>query len=309
MPALCANQMAQCPTIQSSALGHRRIINSGCACILVKICAIAGKTLASERFLAIYSPTSLAPFLKKVRQVEMRQAIARVACLSSNQQDKMKTKTIITLTLSLGLWMTLVLGCSLLKKGPISSEGGGSSSTSKDYFPLRVGDSWMYRSTTADGKQSEFTIKVLSEEKENGDPLYLTETVSSFQPIHDWYSKPNGWVLLHREEYVKTGAKSEFQPTRQLLKNPLVSGDSWTWKGKGMMGIEIDESNEVAGPEAVSVAAGKFTAMKVTTKVIQGGAPVTKIYWYAPGVGLVKSMTDTGAVKSNTELLEYSVKP
>jgi len=33
---------------------------------------------------------------------------------------------------------------------------------------------------------------------------------------------------------------------------------------------------------------------------------VSKTYWYAPGVGLVKSITDTGAVKSSTELLEYS---
>ncbi|HEX3086945.1 MAG TPA: hypothetical protein VHP99_20565, partial [Pyrinomonadaceae bacterium] len=90
-----------------------------------------------------------------------------------------------------------------------------------------------------------------------------------------------------------------------FLKNPLTSGDSWTWKGKGMMGLDIDESNEVTGPETVTVPAGRFEAMKVTTKVVQGGAPVTKTYWYAPGVGLVKSMTDTGAVKSTTELLEH----
>jgi hypothetical protein len=107
---------------------------------------------------------------------------------------------------------------------------------------------------------------------------------------------------------VKTGAKAEFQPTRQLLKNPLSNGDSWQWKGKGMMGLDIDESNAVSGPEAVSVAVGKFTAMKVTTRVVQGGTPVTKTYWYAPGVGLVKSMTDTGAVKSTTELVEYDLK-
>jgi len=55
----------------------------------------------------------------------------------------------------------------------------------------------------------------------------------------------------------------------------------------------------------VSVAAGKFEAMKVITKVVQGGAPVTKTYWYAPGVGLVKSMTDTGSVKSTTELIAH----
>jgi len=188
--------------------------------------------------------------------------------------------------------------------GPGSGGSGGSS----DYFPLTAGNSWKYESTTADGKKSDFTIKVLNEEKENGNPLYLVETVSTF-PIHDWYSKPSGWVLLHREEYVKNGTKAEFEPTRRLLKNPLTNGDSWDWKGKGMMGLAIEESNAVSGPEIVTVAAGKFTAMKVTTKVVQGGAPVTKTYWYAPGVGLVKSMTDTGAVKSNTELVEYNLKP
>ena len=206
------------------------------------------------------------------------------------------------------LLLALVLGCSYLKKGPTSGgvSSGGLSSGAKDYFPLNVGDSWKYRSTTADGKQSDFTMKVLNEAKENGNTLYVVETVSTFQPIHDWYSKPSGWVLMHRQEYVKAGQKAEYQPTKQFLKNPLTSGDSWTWKGKGMMGLEIDESNEVSGPETVTVPAGKFEAMKVVTKVVQGGAPVTKTYWYAPGVGMVKSMTDTGAVKSTTELLEHS---
>jgi hypothetical protein len=220
----------------------------------------------------------------------------------------MKTnKSVATMFGVTALLLGLVLGCSYLKKGPSSGglSSGGMSSGGKDYFPLNVGDSWKYRSTTADGKQSDFTIKVLNEAKENGNTLYLVETVSTFQPIHDWYSKPSGWVLMHRQEYVKAGQKAEYQPTKQFLKNPLTNGDSWTWKGKGMMGLEIDESNEVSGPEAVTVPAGKFAAMKVMTKVVQGGAPVTKTYWYAPGVGLVKSMTDTGAVKSTTELLEH----
>ena len=221
----------------------------------------------------------------------------------------MKTNnTVVSLLVALTLCLAAVLGCSYLK-GKRSSGGGlgPGASASKDYFPLGAGDTWKYRATTADGKQSDFSIKVLNEQNEKGKPLYLVETVSAFQPIHDWYSKPDGWVLMHREEYVKTGTKAEYQPTKQFLKNPLVSGDSWQWKGKGMMGLDIDESNQVSGPESVSVPAGKFEAMKVTTKVLQGGAPVTKTYWYAPGVGMVKSMTDTGAVKSTTELLEYSI--
>jgi len=74
------------------------------------------------------------------------------------------------------------------------------------------------------------------------------------------------------------------------------------------MGVEIEESSRVMGAELVEVPAGKFQAMKVETKIIQGGTPVTKIYWFANWIGMVKSMTDTGSVKSTTELLDYSFK-
>ena len=75
-----------------------------------------------------------------------------------------------------------------------------------------------------------------------------------------------------------------------------------------MLGVSRSEKNEVLGPEEVVVPAGKFTAMKVVTSVVQGGAPVSKVYWYAPYVGLVKSMTDNGSVQSQTELLHYNFK-
>jgi hypothetical protein len=48
--------------------------------------------------------------------------------------------------------------------------------------------------------------------------------------------------------------------------------------------------------------------MKVESKVNQGGTAMTKTYWYANWVGLVKSMTDTGAVKSTSVLVDYSFK-
>ena len=114
----------------------------------------------------------------------------------------MKTnKPVTSLLAALTLLLALVLGCSYLKKGGPSSGGlsGLGLAGSNDYFPLRVGDSWKYRSTTADGKQSEFSIKVLSEDKENGNPMYMVETVSTFEPIHDWHSKSGGWVPMHRQ--------------------------------------------------------------------------------------------------------------
>lgn len=172
-----------------------------------------------------------------------------------------------------------------------------------DYFPLRAGDSWSYRSTTADGKTSEFTMKVL----DVADGVHHVRIESGF-PIEEWYAKPAGKVVWQKESYVKSNQTVAFDPARQYLQNPLASGASWSWKGKGNMGVDVDESSSVSGPESVAVPAGTFQAMKVTSKVVQGGATVTKTYWYANWVGLVKSMTDTGSVKSTTELVDYSFK-
>jgi hypothetical protein len=177
-----------------------------------------------------------------------------------------------------------------------------------DYFPLRVNDWWKYKSTATTGT-SEFTIKVLNVEKQtDGTTLYEVETLAGKFAIHDWYSKPAGWVMAHKQLYVANNNSATFEPVRQFLKNPLGAGATWSWKGKGMMGVAIDETSKVVGAEEVIVPAGKFQAMKVTTSVMQGGAPVTKTYWYANWIGLVKSMTESGTVKSTTELVDYSFK-
>ncbi|HQR37154.1 MAG TPA: hypothetical protein PLF26_02040 [Blastocatellia bacterium] len=173
-----------------------------------------------------------------------------------------------------------------------------------DYFPLRVGDWWSYKSTTADGKVSEFKMSVLSEDT----GVFLVEIQSAW-PIQESYSKPAGWVMWHRESYTKNAQMNViFDPPRQYLQNPLATGATWSWKGKGMMAVDIDETSQVEALDVVTVPAGTFKAMRVVSKVLQGGTTVTKTYWYANWIGLVKSMTDTGTVKSTTELVDYSFK-
>lgn len=177
-----------------------------------------------------------------------------------------------------------------------------------DYFPLRVNDWWSYRSTTADGKVSEFTMKVTGSEQATSGTIYLVEIQSAW-PIHEWYSKPDGAVMWHRERFPKNqNMEVAFTPTRQYLKNPLAAGATWSWKGSGMMGTPIEETSTVSGPESVTVPAGSFKAMRVDSRVTQGGAQVAKSYWYANWVGLVKSTTESGGVKSTTELVDYSFK-
>lgn len=176
----------------------------------------------------------------------------------------------------------------------------------RDYFPLRVGDSWTYRNDIGD---TEYTVKVLSSEKQaDGTNLYLVEKQVGLA-IHSWYSKPAGLVLMHREAYPEQeGLDVRHEPARQFLKNPLVAGTKWFWKGKGITRQDVVESYQVFGPEVVKVAAGTFRAMKIVSKVSDGEAAMTKTYWYADGVGLVKYLTEGAQLQNGWELVSYSFK-
>lgn len=175
----------------------------------------------------------------------------------------------------------------------------------RDYFPMRVGDSWTYRQDEGD---AEYTVKVLSAEKQaDGTTRYMLEKQAGAQ-IKSWYSKSNGWVLMHGESYVGQELKSTYEPPRQFLKNPLVAGGKWNWKGKAITNMDATEFNEVIGPEMVKVPAGTFRAMKIVSKIDDGGAAMTKTYWYADGVGLVKTTSEGRQIKYGWELKDYSFK-
>lgn len=176
-----------------------------------------------------------------------------------------------------------------------------------DYFPLPGGAWWKYKSTTDAGATSEFTMKVAGEEK-LGDVTAILVDIESAWPIREWYSKGGGVVSWHKEAYLKNNQSAVFSPTRIAMKNPLASGQTWSWKGKGVMDVAIDETATVSGVEDVVTAAGTFKAVKVSTTVIQGGATVQKTYWYANWIGLVKAITDTGTIRSTTELVDWSFR-
>lgn len=174
-----------------------------------------------------------------------------------------------------------------------------------DYFPLRVGDSWTYRGVDGD---TEYSIKVISEEKQaDGTLRYLVEKLAGAK-IQTLFSKTSDWVLMHSERYPDhEGLRAKYEPARQYLQNPLVAGSKWEWNGKDYTQTEVRESNKVVGFENITVPAGKFRAMKVVSE-ITGAGRMTKTYWYADGVGLVKTTTDGGQIKYGSELKDYSFK-
>ncbi|MEY2564726.1 MAG: hypothetical protein QOH88_2919 [Verrucomicrobiota bacterium] len=175
-----------------------------------------------------------------------------------------------------------------------------------DYFPLRVGDSWNYRNTTGD---AEYSLKILSEEPQpDGSIRYTMEKLAGVR-ILDFFSKTPGWVLLHWENYPEhEGLQAKYDPAKQYLQNPLKAGFQWTTISKDPTQTEVTEKNKVVGFETVMVPAGKFRAMKVVSEVSGGVAHMIKTYWYADGVGLVKTTTDGGKLKYGFELIDYSFK-
>ena len=197
---------------------------------------------------------------------------------------------------------TIVLGILLLAaNAPAQKPKPGA-----DYFPLRAGDSWTYRNT---GDDSRYTIKVLSEEPQaDGTILYQVELRAGVIVLK-FFSKPKGWVLLHADRYPEhEGLEAKYEPPKQYLPNPLKTGLKWNWAGRDYTSTEVTEASEVTGSETVTVPAGKFRAMKVVSKITGGAAVMTKTYWYADGVGLVKTTTEAGEIKYGSELIDYSFK-
>jgi hypothetical protein len=174
-----------------------------------------------------------------------------------------------------------------------------------DFFPLRVGDSWTYRNNESGG----YSWKVLSEEPQEGGPARYVVEFRSEVIILNIFSKAAGWVLLHSENYPEhEGLKSSYDPPKQYLPIPLAAGKKWEWTGKDPTQTERHESSHVVGFENVTVAAGKFRAIKVVSQVSAGAIPMIKTSWYAEGVGLVKTRTEGGQIKYGSELTDYSFK-
>src|ERR1044071_1565580 len=141
---------------------------------------------------------------------------------------------------------------------------------SKDYFPLRVGDLWTYRNSA---DQSQYILKVLGEDKQaDGSVRYQVEKLAgpkdSQVKIHLWFSKAKGWVLLHREQYPEhEGLEAKYEPPKQYLPSPPAPEAKWEWSGRDYTQTPMQEESRVAGVEEVTVAAGKFRATKVVSKV------------------------------------------
>jgi hypothetical protein len=176
-------------------------------------------------------------------------------------------------------------------------------------FPHTPGDSWEYVETAgAETNQAstrvqagkapgEFTV----EYRRNGE-LVLRET----------YRAEADGVYRTAAGLEESG---RIVPPMPVLRLPLAKGASWSWTGTlklADLAIPGKASFKVGGIEQVKSPAGTFDAWPVVqtlTLAPPGTTPqvVNVTQWVAPGVGLVRTETRSGAEKTSTLLTSRKV--
>jgi hypothetical protein len=89
---------------------------------------------------------------------------------------------------------------------------------------------------------------------------------------------------------VTSGGKDLPEPV-VMLKLPAKTGETWT-RGDSATKTTLTTGKE----EEVEVPAGKFRAIPVTAEFDRGGQPTKTTVWYAPEVGMVKTVTTAGGI-------------
>jgi hypothetical protein len=171
------------------------------------------------------------------------------------------------------------------------------------YYPTKEGDKCVYEARTGTST-TEYTETVTKVETKDGKLVVSVgrELKDEVIPISKVEVSEKG---LFR---VASGNQDLAIPT-PLLKLPAKAGDSWTNEPAVPDGaVKRTVKYTVGKEEEVEVPAGKFKAVQVEVEQIIEGRERTLVttYWYAAGVGVVKSTMNAGGKERTVVLKSFT---
>ena len=198
----------------------------------------------------------------------------------------------------------------------------GCSSAGSNYFPMSIGDYWVYRTNFG----PKLIVKVVRKEKVKDYDTYAIESYVDVEgeemPVRsneDYYAKTDQGILKVKRVVTSDKAEIYFDPPETFLRETLIPGKKWQWKGK-QGNVEAEFTCEVAGREKVHLMGRDFDCIKV----MREGSPVDRkelkyqiIRWYAPGIGIIREVSvENGLAPDETiktvtsvfELMDYRVR-
>jgi hypothetical protein len=120
--------------------------------------------------------------------------------------------------------------------------------------------------------------------------------------LSEWYREDAEGLLVAKR--TENGQPTVFDPPQKWLSAGLLAGDAWDWSAPD---APVSMHTTVAGEESVSVPAGAFQAVKVSSDLTAQGQIPIRVHqdrWFVRGVGFVKEDTTTTAA---THLLSHVV--
>ncbi|QEL17593.1 hypothetical protein [Limnoglobus roseus] len=173
------------------------------------------------------------------------------------------------------------------------------------YYPTTVGTKWVLETKAGDAT-TESTVTVTGVVEKDGVFRVTTETVRATAAA----AGPRATAVTHEVSAAGLAtvarAGAELKIPQPLLKLPAKKGDTW---GVGNGPAAGGMTYTVGEPVEVEVPAGKFKAIPVerTESGAAGGTPFTSTLWYAPGVGLVKSVVKLRDQERTTVLKSFTL--
>jgi len=181
----------------------------------------------------------------------------------------------------------LALGAVILM--PAAAPGGG---PGDDLFPATQGSSWTYSGTAGRSPLNEMAT-ISSAKKAAGKTNIVIRWTKNGRALQEGYEVTASGVA---QTNAGSTGQDVFIPPLPIIQYPMKIGKTWNWKGKNILGGQLTYEGtarvRVAAREKVKTPAGVFNAYRVETQVTLNtpGQPHTTsaIYWFAPGVGMVK---------------------
>jgi hypothetical protein len=166
------------------------------------------------------------------------------------------------------------------------------------YYPTRLGDKLVYEMQTG-GAGTEITEVVTQVEKKDEALIVSIERELKGRKV-----APSQFSVSEKGVTRVATSGRELPVPMPLLKLPGKPGDTWTWEPDPAGAAPRKTTYTLGKEEEVEVPAGKFKALRVESELDLGGNVIKGTLWYAPGVGLVKSVTSSGGGTGRTQVLK-----
>lgn len=174
-------------------------------------------------------------------------------------------------------------------------------------FPRVLETTWELERTVA-GEKERLVMRVTAVAEEEELSTFAIETERDGKVVQS-----EGYVVDTTGVYRATSGQygaARIEPRMPVLPADARAGASWNWSGAFVEGentVAASARFRLLPVEKVVTKAGPFEAYRLEQVITIGGgsAPTRNTMWLAPGVGMVKQVTDDGITRVEAELVKF----